>query len=275
MDETGIVITTAKVSDEGESFYLQATTRGGVKVQVEMQLALACSFTVNEGPKEIIIPYKAGETINMLEKFNDVFKPTTDNEVKCPANTFYEYTNEDQYPTNPSRKTNIDGELKFVMSDKGKGRTTRYFAYGNPNAEEPSNLVDIDVVVCGKETIRARGPSAEIINAEKVGGLTVKEIKAETYKEWFTVDVDPRDGSDKCDIGSVKLVKRVVKDGELTYEPLDSGSITVDEATDSSIKIDLNTRMSSEVFYLEASTKGGVVARKEMIITVEIKCGIT
>jgi len=136
-------------------------------------------------------------------------------------------------------------------------------------------LVDIDVVVCGKESIRARGPSAVVINAEKVGGATVKEIKAETYKEWFTIDVDPRDGSEKCDVGSVRLVRRVVKDGELTYEPLDSTAVTVDEAPDSSIKIDLNTRMSSEVFYLEASTKGGVVARKEMIITVEIKCGIT
>jgi len=114
-----------------------------------------------------------------------------------------------------------------------------------------------------------------VINAEKVGGATVKEIKAETYKEWFTIDVDPRDGSEKCDVGSVRLVRRVVKDGELTYEPLDSTAVTVDEAPDSSIKIDLNTRMSSEVFYLEASTKGGVVARKEMIITVEIKCGIT
>lgn len=269
------MIETAKVSEEGEKFYLQATTRGGVKATVEMQLALACSFTVNEGPKEIIIPYKAGETINMLEKFNEVFKPTTDNEVKCPANTFYEYSNEDQYPTNPTGSKNIDGERAFKLSERGKGRTTWFIAYGNPNAEYPSNLVDIDVVVCGKESIRARGPSAEIINAEKVGGATVKEIKAETYKEWFTVDVDPRDGSDKCDIGSVRLVKRVVKDGKTTYAPLDSTAVTVDEAPDSSIKIDLNTRMSSEVFYLEASTKGGVVARKEMMVTVEIKCGIT
>jgi hypothetical protein len=112
------------------------------------------------------------------------------------------------------------------------------------------------MVICGAETLAPDSASAQDIQINK-GGDATKVLEAAEYSKWFTL-TPGAESSEECSVAKYELVDAngAALVSDLISYADDKLTITTDKAS----------ATAAEVF-LQATTKGGVTAKKTLSIT--------
>lgn len=264
LDGDKISVDTAKIPDLGSSVFLQAVTKGGVKATYELAFAVAvaaaCNPKVTPDSDTVVIDYTDGKELDVVEELKKKFTfDARDNEDECKLDQFFIFADTASYPAAPT-STNAMDSVKLTLDDAKKGANEYLFSIGSTKNADKSALATGIIFVCGLETVTATGDAQDF--AVDKAGDALKTVTKADYTAWFSFDKGDKGNAD-CGIKSYGLE---VEDGG-SYRALNTDEqLVVKINADSADQLELTVARATgpvQTFYLAATTKGGLVARKK------------
>jgi len=166
---------------------------------------------------------------------------------------------------------------EFILTLTKPGKFAYIFRIGSSKAPNKfSNYVKSNFYVCGLETLEIAANEPFKANYDGDGKEYSKTIKFSDYNDWFKFDASDEQASELCGISEFKMV---VEDDKTESKFNDAGpenKVKIGKENESDILIDITNKAENEKVYLQATTKGGIVKRKEIILTIEpYKCVFT
>jgi hypothetical protein len=261
-------LTVARATGPVQTFYLAATTKGGLVARKKFTFAeVGCDFKATPTPNAgdvIVVPYEKDATINLGEKLKTLFSFTSSDEAACPANKLFLYEAQD------GAVVSYDGTLAktITMADDTKGKTDYYFRVGNMVRSGQSAAVDkASVIICGKETLSLASAGPEVLKI-KEGGIKTN-IPNSKFKEWFKFDAGA-ESSSECGIDKYELV-------DDAGSPLESTNKLVTLADDvlSVVNKEQGPTPTTSGVNLRATTLGGVTVTKKIHLEQQPACSLS
>jgi hypothetical protein len=168
-----ITIIIAEVPLEGKSYFLKASTNGGVAAYKEITLKRVedpCVYKVKPVQFTMTEPYVEGTKIelgNIIKSYFDFERgagcPTSVDEIQT-------FGTDADYPANPSTKTSFDAAPVLTMSEDTKGKNKYKFAVSAVTKSQVSNEAHVDIIICGKETMSLTEGNTEPLVIEFLRG---------------------------------------------------------------------------------------------------------
>jgi len=190
-----------------------------------------------------------------------------DNEDECKLDQFFIFADKGSYPDAPT-STNAMDSVKLTLDDAKKGKNEYLFSIGSTKNADKSALTTGIIFVCGLETVTAAGAAQDFV-VDKTGDALKTVTKAD-YTAWFKFEAGEK-GNAGCGIESYSLE---VEDGG-SYRALNNDEAGIVKINaDSGDQLELTVARATgpvQTFYLAATTKGGLVARKKFTFA-EVGC---
>jgi hypothetical protein len=155
---------------------MRATTNGGVTAFKEIQVLRVedpCIYTVTPDKKSIIEPYVEGKSINVADIMKSSFVFGKGSE-QC-TNTVDElltFASDSDYPLTTQTKGDFSTGPTLVLSDATKGKNKFNFAVSSNAKPQVSNEAHVEIIVCGKETLRLADGKTDPVVVEFKKGAT-------------------------------------------------------------------------------------------------------
>lgn len=261
-------LTVARATGPVQTFYLAATTKGGLVARKKFTFAeVGCDFTATPTPEAgdvIVVPYEKDATIDLGEKLKTLFSFTSSDEAACPANKLFLYEAED------GAVVSYDGTLAktITMADDTKGKTDYYFRVGNMvRSGQSAAVAKASLIICGKETLSTASTGPEVLKIKEGGTKT--NVGIAKFKEWFTFDAGA-ESSSECKVDKYELV-------DDAGSPLESTNklVTLADDTITVVNAEQGETPTTSGVNLRATTLGGVTVTKKIHLEQQPSCSLS
>lgn len=179
--------------------------------------------------------------------------------AKCPIEQFTKYALREDFPAKSQLQRALPTPgYQFTMNADTGLRTDIFFTVGpaaNP-VNEP--VAEVQIIVCGRETVTTDGVYNVAIDK---GGVAPPTLTAADYNTWFTIEAGPKGTTDEC----TGLTYELEKKAGFAFATVENDPLISFEGGNLVIVADAATLKASE-YYLKATTVGGQTARKRISI---------
>lgn len=186
-----------------ETIYLQATTLGNQKAQLEIKVKVTpynCEFEFTPLTPTATAVYEKDKVINVYELFKSKMTISSKDPALCPLNEFIIYNNDE--PTRILSTTTLEAAT-LTMADSNKGVNKYTFRVGHDKNVAKSAQAVGELVICGGETLSFRPgedqPEVYQLEPPAAGDPTTLVIRQAQYSRWFS------SSEPKCGVESYAL----------------------------------------------------------------------
>ena len=121
-----------ELTREGETFYLEATTMGGVVARKQLFIQDAgCIYKINprDGQdQDVVLPYTEGQKVKIYEELQKEFVFLNEDPDKCQMDTMYTFNSA---KGGQVKNQGAPDTFEFTMDEANKGKKQYFFSLGS------------------------------------------------------------------------------------------------------------------------------------------------